>query len=103
MQIRNEAMENTKNALSFNKAHASTPKILPTDIASPAAGGAVRGSVRQYMPRIVEAIEAAWKMKHSQVDQSMMGIFSALLLAMGPAIISAFFKLFNLPGIFNIW
>ena len=62
MQTRNEARANIKNDLSFSIAQASIPNIFPTEIGSPLAGGGVLGRVRQYTPKINEAIAAAWNM-----------------------------------------
>ena len=51
---------------------------------------------------IVLLIESAWKMKSSDVAESLNGILAVLFLAMGPTVIRTFFTVFNLPGGFNL-
>ena len=61
MHTKKEATAKMKNDLSFSSAHASTPRTFDIEIGSPFAGGVVFGRVRQYTPKIADAIAAAWK------------------------------------------
>ena len=51
---------------------------------------------------IVLLFEAAWKLKSSDVAESLNGITAVLLLAMGPSVIRTFFTVFGLPGGFDL-
>ena len=55
-----------------------------------------------FMYGVVLLFEAAWKLKSSDVAESINGITAVLFLAVGPTIIRTFFTIFGLPGGFDL-
>ena len=55
-----------------------------------------------FMYGIVLLFESAWRLKSSEVTESLNGIIAVLFLAAGPTVIRTFFTIFGLPGGFEL-